>query len=317
MSQKPLSFCMIICSRRRPALITQALTAVAKLTIPDGIRFSVLLVENDTSPQYAGIVNHFKDKLTIHYESEPVPGLTHVRNHALSSAETMGVDWIGSIDDDVIIPEDWLVHMVGAIRTYPDTQIFYGNWVRRNHPDEPKWHPGAHHYNKSPTGRKIKISSFNNIAVRVDVFAHSGLALRFDHQFRFTGGEDTDFTRTYLKTGGIIRSVHEARAEEYNSAERADFSERMRRAASVQYSSAKNRHKHDPAVVALFWSAQTVYRGAVLGVLNIAIGFLALPFNELWGLTRYGAGRQFFANVRGVFRYYFGTDPELYRDEDG
>ncbi len=317
MKNMPLSFCMIICSRRRPALITQALTCIVNLKIPEGIRFSVLLVENDTTPQYTDIVASFKDKITLHYETEPEPGLTHVRNHALLSAEALGVDWIGSIDDDIVIPEDWLMHMVSAIHTYPDTQIFYGNWIRHNHPDEPKWHPAAHHYNRNPTGRKIKVSSFNNIAVRADVFAQSGMALRFDHRFRFTGGEDADFTRTYLKQGGIIRSVFEARAEEYNSTERADLSERLRRASSVQYSLAIIRRKHDPAVVALFWNLQTIYRGVVLGVLYIVIGFLALPFNELWGLTRYGDGRRLLAGVHGVLRYYFGTDPELYRDEDG
>ncbi|MBL1437148.1 MAG: glycosyltransferase [Rhodobacteraceae bacterium] len=317
MKPKQLSFCMIICSRRRPELITQALTAIKNLVIPASVDFSVLVVENDTAPQYETIIAKFRDELTIHYEIEAVPGLTHVRNHGLSSAEKLGVDWIGSIDDDIIIPEDWLMHMVAAIGTYDDTQMFYGNWIRHNHPDEPKWHPKAKHWNASPTGHIIRIASFNNIAVKADVFSQDGMALRFDHQFRFTGGEDTDFARTYTKQGGIIRSVQEALAEEYNSMERADFSERLRRETSVQYSCVKLRHKHNIAISAYFWSIQTVYRGLVLGVVNIVIGGLALPFNRLWGLTRYGAGRQFFAGVRGVLRYYFGSDPELYRDEDG
>lgn len=317
MKPKQFSFCMIICSRRRPELIARALTAIKNLEIPAGVDFSVLVVENDTTPQYESTIADFRDDLTIHYETEPIPGLTHVRNRGLSSAEKLGVDWIGSIDDDILIPPDWLTHMVSAIRTYDDTQIFYGNWIRHNHPDEPKWHPKAKHWNASPTGHIIRIASFNNIAVRADVYAQDGMALRFDHAFRFTGGEDTDFTRTYTKKGGLVRSVREALAEEYNSTERADFSERLRRETSVQYSSVKLRHKHDNPIVAYFWSFQTVYRGLVLGVINIAIGGLALPFTKLWGLTRYGAGRHLIAGVRGVLRYYFGSDPELYRDEPG
>jgi len=50
MKKAPFSFCMIICSRRRPALISQALASIADLEIPEGIQFSVLVVENDSSP---------------------------------------------------------------------------------------------------------------------------------------------------------------------------------------------------------------------------------------------------------------------------
>lgn len=312
MKNQEISFCLTICSRRRPELIATALNCIAAQKIPSGVQFSVLIVENDVQPSYGDIIARFSDRLQIHYETEPEPGLTHVRNRALTVAEELGVDWIGSIDDDVTIPADWLAHMVAAIRAYPDTQIFYGNWIRHNHPDEPAWHPDAHHYNKHPTGKKIKVSSFNNIAVKANVYAKSGMALRFDHSFRFVGGEDTDFSRAYLKQGGVIRSVHEALAEESLSAARSGFKERMARASAAEYSAVKIRHKHDSLIVALFWSVQTVYRGVVLGGGNIVIGFLALPFNELWGLKRYGIGRRLLANVHGVLRYYFGSEPSPY-----
>lgn len=258
----------------------------------------------------------FEGQIDIHYETEPKPGLTYVRNRALATAESLGFDWIGGIDDDVVIPKDWLVHMVAAIRTYADTQVFYGNWIRHNHPDEPKWHPRAHHYNNNPTGRQIKVSSFNNIAVRADVISQSGMALRFDHRFRFTGGEDTDFTRSYLKAGGIIRAVHEALAEEYNSLDRSTMAERLYRVETTEYTSAVIRYKHDSKAKALFWSIQTVYRGLVLGIINIALGLVLMLYDKELGLKYFSAGRRFFARVRGVFRYYFGSEPELYRDKD-
>ena len=198
MKKSHLTFCMTLCSRRRPALVARALDAIASQTIPENVHFSVLLVENDSEPQYAPIVERYQDRLDIHYEVEPKPGLANVRNRALDTAEKLGVNWIGSIDDDVVIPQDWLTHMVTAIGSYPDTKVFYGNWIRHNHPDEPAWHPKTHHYNKNATGRIIKVSSFNNIAAKADVFAQSGMALRFDPRFNFIGGEDTDFTRSIL-----------------------------------------------------------------------------------------------------------------------
>jgi len=315
MNDHPLSFCMLLCSRRRPALVTQALNSIASLEIPSGVQFSVLLVENDTVPQYANIVADFKGKLTIRYESEPEPGLTHVRNHALNTAEKLGVNWIGSIDDDVVVPKDWLVHMVAAIRTYADTQIFYGNWIRHTHPDEAKWHPRQHHLNPHPTGQKIKASSFNNVAIRADVYAQNGMALRLDHRFRFIGGEDADFTRTYLKRGGIIRSVQGALAEEYNTPERATFANRLYRTIATEYASVTIHHKHDPAIIAILWSLQTVYRGLVLGMIYIALGAVLFLFDKQWGRKRYSIGRLLIARAAGVLRYYFGSPPELYRDE--
>ncbi len=315
MKNAPLSFCMVICSRRRPALISQALASITALEIPEGVRFSVLVVENDSAPQYAEVLAEFEGKISIQYETEPKPGLTYVRNRALDTAESLGFDWIGGIDDDVVIPKDWLVHMVSAIRTYPDTQVFYGNWIRHNHPDEPKWHPRAHHYNKNPTGKQIKVSSFNNIAVRADVISQSGMGLRFDHRFRFIGGEDTDFTRSYRKAGGIIRAVHGALAEEYNSLERSTMAERLFRVETAEYISAVIRNKHDSKLKALFWSFQTVYRGLVLGISNLVLGLVLILYDKELGLKYISAGRRFFARVRGVFRYYFGSDPELYRDE--
>lgn len=307
---------MIVCSRRRPELLINALNCIVALKIPENITFSVLVVENDTAPKYTRIVDSFKDKLELHYEMEPEPGLTYVRNHALSSAEKMGMDWVGSIDDDVTINADWLEHMVAAIRAYPDTQIFYGNWVRSNHPDEPAWHPSAHHYNTKATGRKISVSSFNNMAIHTSVFAQNGMALQLDHAFRYIGGEDADFSRSYLKKGGIIRAVHEAYAGETNSDERTEFSHRLSRASGCEYATVKISHKHDPAVVAFLWSLQTVYRGAALGTVNMVLCALVYPFNKTRGLKFYGVGRMLFAKVRGVLRYYFGSDPEIYRDED-
>jgi len=307
---------MLVCSRRRPALVRQALNAIASLEVPSGVQFSVLLVENDTEPQYANIVADFKDKLTMRYESEPEPGLTYVRNHGLNTAEKLGVDWVGSIDDDIVVPKDWLVHMVAAIRTYADAQIFFGNWIRHNHPDEPKWHPKQHRFNPRPTGCKIKVSSFNNFAIRADVYAQSGMGLRLDHRFRFIGGEDADFTRSYLKQGGIIRSVHEALAEEYNTPERASFSSRIHRTTATEYARITVRHKHDPAIIAYLWSIQTVYRGLVLGTINFALMAALYPIDKQWGLKRYGTGRLLFANVVGVFKYYFGSPLDPYRDEN-
>ena len=305
---------MSICSRRRPELLTKAIESILANKIPENVEFSLLILENDNTPQYADIIASFRDRVTIHYVVEPRPGLTFGRNKVLSTATKLRVDWLGSIDDDVEVTPDWLTHMVASIRKYSDTDLFYGNWIRNQHPDAPAWHPRPQPLNKAPTGRKIKVSSFNNIAVNARVFSPEGMNLKFDPQFMFTGGEDTDFTRQYLRAKGTIRSVFEARAYEDINDDRAEFSKRLSTYSSTEYALVKIRHKHNGYLKSTFWSLQSIYRFTVLGVFNILIGFLALPFNELWGLTRYGVGRKMLAGCRGVLQYYFGSEPQPYKE---
>jgi hypothetical protein len=109
--------------------------------------------------------------------------------------------------------------------------------------------------------------------------------------------------------------VFEAQAFEEINDDRASLNQRMRAYATTEYALVKIRHKYDFWLLAAFWSFQSVYRFGVLGVFNIILGFLVLPFNELWGLTRYGQGRRMLASARGVLRYYFGSEPSPYRDK--
>lgn len=308
-----ISFCIAICSRRRPLLLTQALETIMALDVPEHIDFSILIVENDDKPQYANIVTSLDTKIPIHYALEPAAGLTHARNKMLTTALELDVDWLGSIDDDVVLQKDWLVEMARAIKTYPDTGFFYGNWKRTKAPGAPSWYPHPSPLKAKATGSKIKFATGGNIAVRKSVFAAEGMALRFDHQFKFSGGEDIDFCRQYSAEGGIIRSVYEAVGTEEIHQERSDLPERLKRYSDSMYTVIKVRHKHLPLPLSLLWSIQIVYRGTVLGAANVIIGGVAMPFNRYWGLKRYGVGLSFFAGAGGAFRYYFGKDREPYR----
>ncbi len=206
-----ISFCFALCSRRRPVLLKQALESILSLDIPDGVGFSILVVENDDQPQYAALMESLKTRAKITYVVEPVAGLTCARNRVLTEALALGVDWIGCIDDDVTISRDWLQHMAKAISDYPDTHFFLGNWLRGKNPQSPDWYPHPPPFNTAPTGRRIKRTAGGNIALKRTVFSPDGMGLKYDHRFRFVGGEDTDFTLQYLNKGGIIRSVIEAR----------------------------------------------------------------------------------------------------------
>lgn len=87
-----------ICTRNRPALLEQCLSALAKQTYP---HFEVLVVDNASSHP----VRHICERWSARYAHEPVPGVARASNRAV--AEARG-EVIAFIDDDAVAQVDWL-----------------------------------------------------------------------------------------------------------------------------------------------------------------------------------------------------------------
>ena len=310
------SVCIAICSRQRPVLLARALTCLSQLSIPDDVDVCFLVVENNESPTYGPVISEMQEKMPLHYVQEPIPGLTYARNKAIETVHALGVDWMGSVDDDQIIDPDWLVHMIAAARRYSGTAMFVGLWKRTELPGTPAWLPrGKPEGKNKPTGAILEDGVGGNTLMRSDVFAPDGMALRYDHTYRFLGGEDTDFSLQYIAKGGVIRYVREAITAEDIPKERNDLKGRLKREAWMQYVLTKLRHKHNSRFSAVLWSLQIVYRSFVLGVANLLIAPFGLPFSKHWALKRFGIGCEFLSKSQGVIRYYFGRPlDEPYRN---
>lgn len=315
---QPISVSIIICSRKRPVLLKRALDSLTKLIVPETVTLSFVVIENDDTPQYGPLIDSFKGQMAISHVVEPIAGLTYARNSALDVAIESRVDWMGNVDDDQSIDKNWLVHMAKAIRTYPDTAMFVGRWLRTSLPNTPPWYPEINIPKTSKTGTKLTDGVGGNVMIRADVMAPEGMGLRYDHEFRFMGGEDTDFSLNYKSKGGIIRHVREAETTEEIPVERNSLKGRLERVAWARTMLAKLNHRYRALPIALLMNFQVFYQGAVLGIANIAIAFFALPFAENWALRRYGTGRLFLARARGIVRFYLGKSAgEPYRNTLG
>ncbi len=304
-------------SRRRPVLLRRALESLANLTIPEHVRLSFLIVENDDSAQYGPIIADFADRMDITHVHEPRAGLVYARNRVIDAVNELAPDWVGGVDDDQVISENWLEAMVGAIRTYPDTKMFVGRWVRLRPVGMPAWYPLGGVSAREPTGKVVWTGASGNTAFHRSVIAPDGMALRYDPAFQFSGGEDSDFSRQYLNKGGKIRRVAEALTEEEVHAERSNFKALTERLTNSEFIVARIRHKHRPAIVAALLDLQTLYRGVVLGLANLLLAAFALPFAESWAMRRFAAALGFYAGIAGVWRYYFGKDRLHYRQQTG
>ena len=301
------SVCIAICSRQRPRLLARALTTLSQLNFPENVDVTFLVVENNETPSYTPLIAEMRGKMPLQYELEPTAGLTYARNKAIETVHALGADWMGCVDDDQLIDPDWLVHMVAATNRYAETAMFVGQWRRTELPGTPTWLPkGKQGKRTRQTGAILIDGAGGNTFIRSDVFAPDGMALRYDHVYRFLGGEDTDFSLQYRAKGGIIRHVDEAITSEDIPVERNDLVGRIKREAWMQSVLAKLRHKHNSPAIAVLWSVQIVYRSSVLGLANLVIAPIAFPFSRHWALSRYGVGSEFLSKAYGVLRYYFG-----------
>jgi len=168
-----------------------------------------------------------------------------------------------------------------------------------------------------PTGKVIWTGASGNTAFHRSVIAPDGMGLRYDPAFQFSGGEDSDFSRQYLKKGGRIRRVAEALTEEEVHAERSNFKALTERLTNSEFITARIRHKHRPAFIAALFDLQTIYRGVVLGLANLLLATFALPFAESWAMQRFAAALVFYSGIAGVLRYYTGKDHMHYRQQTG
>ena len=314
---KPLSFCISLCSRQRPVLLARALGSLSMLKIPENTRLSFLVVENNESWQYGSIIAEFGKNMPITHVLEPRPGLTFARNKILETLVDLDVDWMGGVDDDQIIDPVWLEKMVAAIRKFPDTKMFTGDWHRSLPADMPNWYPVLNRPAKMNDGSKMGESATGNIAMHRSVFDPADMALRFDPAYNLLGGEDLDFSAQYLNKGGIIRFVKNARTDEEIHDGRATLTARLERASASEYILAKVRHRRKSAINAYGWTLQILYRSVVFGIANLILAGASFVFAPQWAKQRYGVSLRFFARIRGLARYYFGKQPAQYASIKG
>ena len=125
MSAVPL-ISVVICSRDRPASLRQTLASLAAMTVPAGLDWEVLVVDNATTPPLdAGAL---ATTLPLRIVREPRAGLSHARNRGVAAARGRYLCWT---DDDVIVGAQWLAGYADAFVRHPAAAVFGGPVVPR------------------------------------------------------------------------------------------------------------------------------------------------------------------------------------------
>jgi len=125
-----------ICTWNRAKLLDQTLAAMCNLTVPVGVKWELLVVNNRCTDDTDSVIARHQMRLPLRRLFEPEPGLSNARNCAVAAAQGDLMLWT---DDDVLIERDWLEAYVAAASKWPDAGYFGGRIEPWYESSPPKW----------------------------------------------------------------------------------------------------------------------------------------------------------------------------------
>jgi glucosyl-dolichyl phosphate glucuronosyltransferase len=127
-----------VCTWNRCGLLAQTLEGLTRLTVPEGVTWELVVVNNRSTDATDDVIATFERRLPVRRVWEPTPGLANARNRAV--AEAAG-EYVVFTDDDILVQPDWLAAYVASFRRWPDSAIFGGPIEPLFEDGPPAWIP--------------------------------------------------------------------------------------------------------------------------------------------------------------------------------
>jgi glycosyltransferase involved in cell wall biosynthesis len=218
-----------ICTWNRAKLLDQTLEQMAKLRVPEGLGWELLVVNNNCTDDSDAIIVRHADRLPLRRLFEREQGQSAARNCAIDAARGELIIWT---DDDVLVAPDWLAEYVKAAEAWPDAAFFGGTiepWFEAEPPPWLRQHVAGMGYMFAirvpvPHGELIARNDTPygaNMAMRKQAFESA----RFDNRFSrkkdgHVRGDEIVLLRRLVDCGLHGRWVATARVKHYIPAER-------------------------------------------------------------------------------------------------
>ena len=118
-----LRLTVAICTWNRCDLLRKTLERMSHLSIPAGLTWELVVVNNRSTDGTDAVLAEFQTRLPLRRVYEPEPGQSNARNAAIREARGEYVVWT---DDDVLVDHAWLVEYAAAFDRWPDATFFGG-----------------------------------------------------------------------------------------------------------------------------------------------------------------------------------------------
>lgn len=122
--KKTLKLVGIIPTRDRPDDLKRLIESISFLENQESIQFRIIIVDNSKHKSAAKVLKESSLPFLFHYIHEAKPGLSRARNAAIPYLQPE--EYACTIDDDIILPKDYLLCVESAINKNPKAGIIGG-----------------------------------------------------------------------------------------------------------------------------------------------------------------------------------------------
>tara|TARA_B100000686_G_scaffold338408_1_gene410903 strand:- start:188 stop:1255 length:1068 start_codon:yes stop_codon:yes gene_type:complete len=125
-----------ICTWNRAELLNATLASLAEVTIPPGVRWRVIVADNNSTDHTQQILEQHEQTLPLERVFVRQQGKSNALNQVVDRLEG---DWVLWSDDDVLFDKNWIEAYVQAAQRWPDAAFLGGQIVPRFLGPEPPW----------------------------------------------------------------------------------------------------------------------------------------------------------------------------------
>ena len=131
-----LKITVAICTWNRAHLLDQTLAKMRDLSVPLGVTWELLVVNNNCTDKTDEVIAAHSPHLPLRRLFEPNPGQSNARNCAVAAAQGGLILWT---DDDVLVDTAWVAAYCCAAGKYPDASFFGGQILPWFEGNPPRW----------------------------------------------------------------------------------------------------------------------------------------------------------------------------------
>ncbi|SDJ99937.1 Glycosyltransferase like family 2 [Microbulbifer yueqingensis] len=219
----------------------RALSSLAAAQLPDTVKVSVTVVDNDPAEQARPVAEELGATFPVplKYVVEPLRGIPFARNRCLDEAQAKGANYLVFIDDDEWVAGDWLQKLYGFSLDAGDKAVVCGSVISLLPASAPDYYSMFFSRKRRRTGERLPYCATNNVLIPLAEVRRLGL--RFDERRPFAGGEDVLFFTEATMRGVSIFHCAEAVVYEDVPEHRATIRWLSRRKYSVGITLARQK----------------------------------------------------------------------------